>query len=77
MSKQEFWTHWVIGITAAAVWFWGDKAGIPPQAQALAAVIVPSLIAHALGKNGQPFRPADSSAIPAAVAAPQQPSQPE
>lgn len=70
MSKQEFWTHWVIGIAATAVWFWGDKVGIPAAAQGLAAAIVPGIVGHALNK---PFRPADSSATPAATAA--QPEQ--
>lgn len=47
---QQALARWVIGIVATVVWFWGDKLQIPPQAQALAATIVPSLIGYVLGR---------------------------
>jgi len=50
MSKTEFYTHWIIGLLSAVVWFWGDKLGIPANAQALAASVVPALVLHALGR---------------------------
>ena len=51
MSKQEYWTHWLLGLACAAIWFWGDKAGIPVAAQALAASVVPALVTHAVGMS--------------------------
>ncbi len=45
----DYLTHWILGVICALVWFWGDKAGIPPAAQQLAASIVPGLVAHAMG----------------------------
>lgn len=46
---KDYISHWVLGAICTVVWFWGDKAGIPSQAQLLAASIVPGLLAHALG----------------------------
>ena len=46
---KDYISHWVLGVICTVVWFWGDKAGIPSQAQLLAASIVPGLLAHALG----------------------------
>lgn len=63
--NKEFLTHWVLGIACALVWFWGDKVGIPKDAQILAASTVPGLLAHALGKG---------SSDPAPLT-PQQPEQ--
>ena len=50
---SEYETHWFIGLTCAAVWFWGAKVGIPVDAQHLAASIVPGVLAHALAANPQ------------------------
>jgi len=50
MSKTEIYTHWIIGVLSAVVWFWGDKLGIPAPAQAFAASVVPALVMHALGR---------------------------
>jgi hypothetical protein len=55
--SRDYLTHWIIGAIAALVWFWGDRAGIPKEAQVLAATIVPSLIGHALGKSSNPTQP--------------------
>lgn len=46
--NKDYATHWVIGLLATVVWFWGDKAGVPPTAITLAASLVPAAIAHAL-----------------------------
>ena len=46
--NKDYLTHWVIGVSCAAAWFWGDKVGIPPAATSLAASIVPAVLAHAL-----------------------------
>ena len=47
-------TRWAIGVTATAIWFWGDRAGIPSAAIALSASIVPGLIGHALASGPVP-----------------------
>ena len=69
MSKTEFYTHWIIGVLSAVVWFWGDKLGIPANAQALAASVVPALVLHALGRA--------SAVSPQSPPSPQPQSQPE
>lgn len=48
MNKQKTLTLWAIGLLCTLVWFWGDKAGIPPSAINLAAWVVPGLLAYAL-----------------------------
>ena len=53
-------TRWAIGIAATAIWFWGDRAGIPSAAIALSASIVPGLIGHALASPSN----ADTLRIP-------------
>lgn len=50
MSK-DYLTHWILGVICTLVWFWGDRAGIPPAAVTLASVTVPGLLAHALGTS--------------------------
>ena len=57
--SMDYLTHWIIGVASTAVWFWGDRVGIPAEARALAATLVPSLIGHALGKSSNPTVPAD------------------
>ncbi len=51
MSKTDLVARWFIGLAATAVWFWGDRAGIPQSAIMLASSIVPGLIGHALGQQ--------------------------
>lgn len=46
---RGYLTHWALGLICTAVWFWGDKVGIPKDAQILAASVVPGLLAHAVG----------------------------
>ena len=46
--NKEYLTHWIIGLVATVVWFWGDRAGIPPAAISLAATIVPTTVVHAM-----------------------------
>ncbi len=55
----KYLSHWIIGVIAALVWFWGEKVSIPPQAITLASVIVPSLMAHALGTQQAPSQPTE------------------
>ncbi len=45
---REYATHWALGLLCALIWFWGDRAGIPSAAVALAGSIVPGLLGHAL-----------------------------
>ena len=52
--NRDYLGHWVIGILCAIIWFWGDKAGIPPAAVTLAATIVPALLGHALAFTPAP-----------------------
>lgn len=77
MSKQEYWTHWLLGTLCAAIWFWGDKAGIPRPAQDLAASVVPGLVMHAVGMSrgaSLSFRSgADAAAAPASTSSAAQP----
>lgn len=69
MSK-EYLTHWILGVICTLVWFWGDRAGIPPAAVTLASVTVPGLLAHALGASSQ--RGATSDPLPTTPQEPQQ-----
>ena len=72
--NKEYVTHWILGTVCALIWFWGDRAGIPKDAQLLAASVVPGLLGNALGiSKGQ----ADISSPPAAPAVPQPQPQPE
>ena len=48
---RDYVGHWIIGICATLVWFWGAKVDIPASAINLAAWIVPGLLAHALGQS--------------------------
>ncbi len=45
---NNYLNHWIIGLIGTAVWFWGDKAGIPADAIKYAAVVVPVVVGHAL-----------------------------
>ena len=45
---RDYATHWTLGIICAVIWFWGDQAHIPKEAIALAASVVPGILAHAL-----------------------------
>lgn len=64
MSK-DYLTHWVIGLICTTVWFWGDRAGIPPAAVSLAGTIVPGLLGHAIA-----YTPSNSIPVIAAPEAP-------
>lgn len=46
---RAYLVHWVVGVVAAVVWFWGDRMGIPAAAVTLASTLVPTIIGHALG----------------------------
>ena len=48
---RDYVGHWIIGICATLVWFWGAKVDIPASAINLAAWIVPGLLAHAIGRS--------------------------
>lgn len=49
MKTPQYLSHWVIGIVAVLVWFWGEKVGIPPDAMPMAKMVVTGLMGHALG----------------------------
>lgn len=55
MAMKDYATHWILGLICTLVWFWGDRVGIPKDAQTLAASVVPGLLAHALGKSSAPL----------------------
>lgn len=69
---KTYWTHWVLGLAGAVIWFWGDKLGIPADAVKYAAVVVPAIVGHALA-----YSPGEAVASPNAPAptagAPSQP----
>ncbi len=54
--NKEYVTHWIIGIASLAIWAYGDKAGIPTELVKYAAVVLPTVVGHALA-----FTPGDSS----------------
>ena len=60
---RDYVGHWIIGICATLVWFWGAKVDIPPSAINLAAWIVPGLLAHAIGRTT--FTQAPTTIMPA------------
>lgn len=68
-SNRLFFTHWVIGIVACAIWGWGDKLGVASSLQTYSAYTLPLLIGHAVGRsidNRSADRPADPPpALPA------------
>ena len=67
--NKEYITHWILGTVCALIWFWGDRAKIPKDAQLLAASVVPGLLGNALGIS--------KSSPPAASAASHPQPQPE
>ncbi len=72
-SNRLFFTHWVIGIVACAIWGWGDKLGVASSLQTYAAYTLPLLIGHAVGRSvGN--RDAD---LPPVTPAPEQAAVPE
>lgn len=74
MSK-EYVTHWILGVTCAVIWFWGDRLSIPKDAQVLAASIVPGLLGSALSiQKGQlPSLPSAPASAPLTESQPEQP----
>ena len=73
-SNRLFFTHWVIGIVACAIWGWGDKLGVASTLQTYAAYTLPLLIGHAVGRATRD-KPADLPLIPPAAPMPA-PAQP-
>lgn len=64
--NRDYYAHWLIGLLCAVVWFWGDRAGLPPAAISLAGSIVPGLLGHAVAwtPSPQPGPPANPPAPP-------------
>ena len=51
MTSRSFITLWIIGVGSVIVWFWGDRIGIPKDAQILASQLGGGLIGYAIRKD--------------------------
>jgi hypothetical protein len=66
--NKDYLVHWLLGVLCSAIWFWGDRMGIPSAAVTLASSVVPGILAHALAYVPDAVVP-DAPVLPAAPAA--------
>jgi hypothetical protein len=55
--SPDYYAHWIIGLLCTVVWFWGARAGLPPEAISLCATVVPGLIGHAVAYQSEGVKP--------------------
>jgi hypothetical protein len=73
--NKDYLVHWVLGVLCAAVWFWGDKLGVPPAAVTLASTIVPTLLGHAVAYTPDASNAPDPQSTVSATPTATQPTQ--
>jgi hypothetical protein len=45
---KDYAVHWIFGLAAVIVAFWGDKLAIPAQYVTAAGALLPAIVGHAL-----------------------------